>query len=139
MAGVRRASGEELACDLVVDAGGRRSALPSWLDDLGAAPCLDVAGRLASTTSGFSPALLAGQSQAQIADAVASPISDTGAGSSATATPPTGQAVLATANELSAGICAATGQQPARVCQSKGVLAADAALGLSRPAVPSTT
>jgi hypothetical protein len=105
----------------------------------GGTPFLDVAGRLASTTSGFSPALLAGQSQAQIADAVASPISDTGAGSSATATPPTGQAVLATANELSAGICAATGQQPARVCQSKGVLAADAALGLSRPAVPSTT
>ena len=43
VAGVRLASGEELACDLVVDAGGRRSALPSWLDDLGAAPCLDVA------------------------------------------------------------------------------------------------
>jgi 2-polyprenyl-6-methoxyphenol hydroxylase-like FAD-dependent oxidoreductase len=40
--GVRLASGEELACDLVVDAGGRRSALPGWLDDLGAAPCLDV-------------------------------------------------------------------------------------------------
>ena len=40
--GVRLASGEVLACDLVVDAGGRRSALPMWLDDLGAAPCLDV-------------------------------------------------------------------------------------------------
>ena len=42
VAGVRLASGEEIACDLVVDAGGRRSALPGWLDDLGAAPCLDV-------------------------------------------------------------------------------------------------
>ena len=42
VAGVRLASGEVLACDLVVDAGGRRSALPTWLDDLGAAPCLDV-------------------------------------------------------------------------------------------------
>ena len=42
VAGVRLVSGEEVACDLVVDAGGRRSALPTWLDDLGAAPCLDV-------------------------------------------------------------------------------------------------
>jgi 2-polyprenyl-6-methoxyphenol hydroxylase-like FAD-dependent oxidoreductase len=42
VAGVRLASGEVLGCDLVVDAGGRRSALATWLDDLGAAPCLDV-------------------------------------------------------------------------------------------------
>lgn len=105
----------------------------------GGTPFLDVAGRLATTTSGFSPALLAGQSQAQIADAVASPVADTGTDDPAAPTPPTGQAVLATANELSAGICEATGQQPVTVCRSKGVLAADAALGLTRPAVPAGT
>jgi len=100
----------------------------------GGTPFLDVAGRLATTTSGFSPALLAGQSQAQIADAAASPIPGPSAAGAGATTPPTGQAVLAVANQLSAGICAATGQQPASVCQSRGVLVADTALGLSRPA-----
>ena len=103
----------------------------------GGTPFLDVAGRLATTTSGFSPALLAGQSQAQIADAAASPTPAAAADGTGTTTPPTGQAVLAVANQLSAGICAATGQQPASVCLSKGVLAADTALGLSRPAAAS--
>jgi 2-polyprenyl-6-methoxyphenol hydroxylase-like FAD-dependent oxidoreductase len=37
--GLRSDSGEELLADLVVDAGGRRSALPTWLSDAGAAPC----------------------------------------------------------------------------------------------------
>ncbi len=106
----------------------------------GGVPFLDIAGRLATTTSGFSPALLAGQSQAQIANTVADPpptssMTDTGS----VPTPPTGQAVLAVANELSAGICSATGQQPAAVCSSKGVLAADGALGLARPAPPTAS
>ncbi len=70
-------------------------------------------------------AAIADQSQAQIADAVVHPAGPT--------EPPTGQAVLAVANQLSAGICASTGQLPARVCRSKAVLAADAALGLPRP------
>jgi Domain of unknown function (DUF929) len=91
----------------------------------GITPFLDIAGRLSTTTSGYSPALLAGQSQAQIAGAVAHPQGPT--------SPPTGQAVIAVANQLSAGICAATGQLPGRVCRSKGVVAADTALGLSRP------
>jgi hypothetical protein len=100
----------------------------------GGIPFLDIGGRLATTTSGFSPALLAGQSQAQIAAAVATPPSTTpttAAGS--VPAPPTGQAVLAVANELSAGICASTGQRPASVCRSKGVEAADDALGLTKP------
>ena len=36
--GVRTESGEEVAADLVVDATGRRSPLPAWLRDAGAAP-----------------------------------------------------------------------------------------------------
>src|ERR1039458_10261224 len=43
---------------------------------------------------------------------------------------PTGRAVVAAANELTAGICLATGQQPGAVCAGKGVRAADAALGI---------
>ncbi|MHB1089861.1 MAG: FAD-dependent oxidoreductase [Ilumatobacteraceae bacterium] len=39
--GVRLASGAVLAAPLVVDAGGRRSALPSWLADVGARPPID--------------------------------------------------------------------------------------------------
>jgi hypothetical protein len=96
----------------------------------GTAPFVDVAGRLVAVTSGFSPALLAGQSQAQIAGEVAKP---TPPGSGGTTVPPTGQAVIAVANQLSAGICAATNQLPSAVCRSKGVRTADASLGLPVP------
>ena len=36
--GVRTKDGEEIPADLVVDASGRRSALPGWLEDIGARP-----------------------------------------------------------------------------------------------------
>jgi hypothetical protein len=98
----------------------------------GSSPFVDVAGRLVADTSGFSPALLAGQSQAQIAQEIAkaTPQVPVVAG---TTVPPTGQAVIAVANQLSAGICAATGQRPADVCRSKGVRTAAAALGCPSP------
>jgi len=41
--GVRTESGEELGADLVVDATGRRSPLPAWLRDAGAAPLSEEA------------------------------------------------------------------------------------------------
>lgn len=98
----------------------------------GTAPFVDVAGRLVTTTAAFSPALLSGQSQAQIAGLVAAPVAPpTDPGTAAP--PPTGQAIVAAANQLSAGICAATGQLPAAVCRSKGVRTADQSLGLSEP------
>lgn len=103
---------------------------------VGTGPFVDVAGRLVALTSGFSPALLAGMSQAQIAGAIAQPSPPSPSGSTGTLTPPAGQAVIAVANELSAGICAATGQQPSAVCRSKGVRTADAALGLPVPSAP---
>lgn len=98
----------------------------------GTAPFVDVAGQLVAVTSGFSPALLAGQSQAQIADEIAKPTPQ-GEASGGTTAPPIGQAVIAVVNQLSAGICSATGQLPAPVCRSKGVRTADAALGLPVP------
>lgn len=39
--GVRTSSGETLAADLVIDATGRRSALPAWLSELGSRPVVD--------------------------------------------------------------------------------------------------
>jgi 2-polyprenyl-6-methoxyphenol hydroxylase-like FAD-dependent oxidoreductase len=39
--GVRTTDGEELRADLVIDCSGRRSALPSWLEALGARPPAD--------------------------------------------------------------------------------------------------
>ena len=41
MIGVVTESGDELRADLVVDAGGRRSALPRWLADIGTRPPLE--------------------------------------------------------------------------------------------------
>jgi hypothetical protein len=103
----------------------------------GTALFVDIAGRMVTSTAAFSPALLAGQSQAQIAGEVAKP-SPTTDPSSATTTevPPTGQAVLAAANQLTAGICIATGQRPVAVCRSKGVRSADQSLGLPIPSAP---
>lgn len=108
----------------------------------GTTPFVDVAGRLVAVTSGFSPALLAGLSQAQIADQIANPtppVKGSGSGTGGTSATSIGQAIIAVANQLSAGICAATGQQPTTVCSSKGVRTADAALGLPVPPSASTT
>ncbi|MGD0882598.1 MAG: DUF929 family protein [Acidimicrobiales bacterium] len=102
----------------------------------GASPFVDIAGRMVTTTSGFSPALLAGQSQAQIASELDGPPVTTDPASGTTSTPPTGQAIIAAANELSVGICAATGQEPSSVCLSKGIRSAAQALATSPSATP---
>lgn len=80
-------------------------------------PFVDIANRMVATTSGYSPAVLQRQPQATIAN-------DIGHG-----TGRVGLAIVASANYLTAGLCTATGQQPASVCTSKGVRAAATALG----------
>jgi hypothetical protein len=80
---------------------------------------LDVANRWALTGAGFSPTALAGLTQDQIAGYLATP-----------AVPLT-QAVVAAANEITASICSVTGGQPGAVCDSRGVLAADALLRIA--------
>lgn len=84
----------------------------------GSYPFIDIANRMVTSTSGFSPAVLVHQSQAAIA-----------AGLTQSDTPVT-QAVVAAANFLTAGMCAATGQRPGPVCTSRGVRTAAVALGL---------
>jgi hypothetical protein len=90
---------------------GSTGALP------GSYPFVDIGNRMVTSAAAFSPALLMHLSQATIA------------GSLAGAQGPAGQAIVAASNQLSAGICLATDQQPARVCASKGVRSASLALG----------
>jgi hypothetical protein len=81
-------------------------------------PFVDVANTLVASTSGFSPAVIVGQSQSAIASALSQP------------TDPVGQAIVASANYLTAGICRATHEQPGSVCSGKGARSAAQALGL---------
>ncbi len=91
-------------------------------------PFVDIDNRMVTATSGFSPALVVSQSQAQIAGEAAQPLAATP--QSTTPAPPTGQAIIAAANELSAGLCLATDGQPVAVCNSKAVRTANQALGI---------
>ena len=81
-------------------------------------PFVDVANVVVASTSGFSPALIANMSQSAIASTLDQP------------TQPSTQAIVASANYLTAGICRATRGQPGSVCTSKGVRSALAALQL---------
>lgn len=87
--------------------------------EAGAFPFVDIGNVMVTSTSGFSPGVIVGQSQGTIVDALSQP-SD-----------PTGQAVVASANYLTAGICAATGGRPTAICNDRGVRAAAAALGIA--------
>lgn len=82
-------------------------------------PFVDIANIVVAPTPGFSPAALAQLSQGSI-------VGDLKPG-----TTPVARAIVASANYLTAGICAATQQLPAAVCSSKGVKTADASLGLA--------
>lgn len=87
--------------------------------DPGTYPFVDIGNRMVTSTSAFSPAVLVKQSQAGIA------------GGLNQADSPVTQAVVASANQLTAGVCTVTGQQPASVCASKGVREAAVSLGMS--------
>jgi hypothetical protein len=84
----------------------------------GATPFVDIGNRMVTSTAAFSPAVLARQSQSAIA------------GGLSQADDPTTQAVVASANQLTAGVCAITGQRPTSVCASKGVRDAATSLGM---------
>jgi hypothetical protein len=79
-------------------------------------PLLDIANRYVLAGSSYSPAVLSGQSQSQIVSDLAIPTS------------PITQAIVASANEITATICAVTGQQPAATCHARGVTDARAKL-----------
>ena len=82
-------------------------------------PFVDIGNKVfVYQSSQFSPTILQGLTRQQIASGLSDP------------TNPVTQAIIASSNYLSAGICATNGQQPASVCTSKGVTAAAKALKL---------
>jgi len=83
-------------------------------------PLLDIANHYVLVGSSFSPSVLGGLSQAQVAADLAIPAS------------PVTQAILSSANELTAAICTVTGQRPAAVCSAHGVVLADAKMGIHK-------
>jgi hypothetical protein len=83
---------------------------------------VDVANRWVLSGASFSPTVLSGMTQNQIA------------GTLTTSAAPLTQAVVASANEITATICAVDGDRPSPVCEGKSVLAADAVLRISPPA-----
>ncbi|MGH8982108.1 MAG: DUF929 family protein, partial [Acidimicrobiales bacterium] len=85
----------------------------------GLVPFVDVGNVAVAAGGSFSPSILQELSNSQIATGLHD------------AKDPATQAIVAAANYLSAAVCDADGQQPATVCTSTGVLAADAALGLT--------
>ena len=80
-----------------------------------------MANRYVLNGASFAPPVLAGLSQNQIAGNLDTPAS------------PLTQAVVTAANEITAAICAVDGDKPGAVCDSHGVLAADAALKITPP------
>ena len=83
-------------------------------------PLLDVANHYVLVGSSFSPSVLAGLSQSQVAVDLA------------IAANPVTQAILASANEITAAICTVTGQRPAAVCSAHGVALADAKMRIHK-------
>lgn len=81
-------------------------------------PFFDIGNRVIVRYASFTPGVLAGLSRRAIAAGLGDP-----------ALPAT-QAIVTTANYLSAGICATDGELPAPVCTSHGVTAAAQALHL---------
>jgi hypothetical protein len=100
----------------------QRLAIAGYASSATTFPLLDVGNRWVLNGASFSPGVLMGLSQDQIAGDLSS-----------TASPLT-QAVVSAANEITASICAVDGQEPGSVCASRGVLAADAAMKITPPA-----
>lgn len=93
----------------------------SFSSEPGTLPFVDVDNRLlvVGAEVGFSPGVLQGASLAKIAGELSDP------------TTSVSQDILGAANEITAAICSATNQNPKRICESSGVTAAAARLGLS--------
>jgi len=90
---------------------------PPYVQSSGSIPFIDLGGKFVSSGSTYSPEVLAGKTQAEIAAALKDP-------NSAIA-----KAVIPSANVYTAAICSLTGNQPANVCSTDVVKAAAGKLG----------
>jgi hypothetical protein len=82
-------------------------------------PFVDIDNSLLFSGASYDPQVLAGLDWTEISGGLSDP------------TNPVTQAILATGNYMSAGICKATKGQPGSVCDSSGVKAAAKALGIT--------
>ena len=85
-------------------------------------PFMDIGNVAFISDSPFNPVALDGLTQAQIGANLAN------------ASNPVTRAIVAYANYVTAGVCAADHQRPGSVCRSAGVLQADLKLKIPRPA-----
>ena len=97
----------------------KEQALLAKYNPKGYFPFLDIGNMVFTEGTAYDPNTLAGQKREDIAANLTDP------------TNPVTQAIIATANYMSAGICATNGAKPASVCQSSGVQAAAKALHLT--------
>ncbi len=82
-------------------------------------PFMDIGNKAFVTSPSYVPTVLAGLDQQDVASKLSHPKD------------PVTQSIVGTANYLTAGICAATGQKPASVCSAPVVATAAHAMGLS--------
>ena len=101
----------------VLDRYAARSFVPDDIQGINF-PYVDIGNRMLVSGATYEPDILANLTQAEIAGALTDP------------TDPLTQAIVGTADELSAGISASTGGMPTSVCSSPGVVAASKAVKL---------
>ena len=97
------------------------AAIADYGSNAGTFALVDVANRDVLDGAAFSPAVLAGLSQDQVAGDLTTPAS------------PLTQAMATATNEITAAICSVDGDKPDAVCESRGILAADQAQKLVPP------
>ncbi|RZT17369.1 uncharacterized protein DUF929 [Kribbella sp. VKM Ac-2569] len=93
---------------------------PPYVGSDGSIPFIDLGGKYVGSGATYSPDLLAGKTQTEIADALKDPSS------------PIAKAVDGSANVYTAAICKLTNNQPAKVCSTEAVTAAAAKLGAAK-------
>ncbi|GAA2805550.1 DUF929 family protein [Kribbella solani] len=93
---------------------------PPYVSSSGSIPFVDLGGKFVSSGATYTPEVLTGKTQAQIADALKDPSN------------PISKAVLASANVYTAAICKLTNNQPANVCSTEAVTGAAGKLGAEK-------
>jgi hypothetical protein len=93
---------------------------PPYVSSDGSIPFVDLGGKFVSSGATYSPEVLAGKTQTEIANALKDPSS------------PIAKSVIASANVYTAAICKLTNNQPPKVCSTEAVTAAASKLGTGK-------
>ncbi|MGW6276241.1 DUF929 family protein [Kribbella sp. NPDC055071] len=92
---------------------------PPYVKTGGSIPFIDLGGQFVGSGATNTPEVLAGKTQAEVADALKDPSS------------PIAKAILGSANVYTAAMCKLTNNQPTNVCSTEAVTGAAAKLGKS--------